>query len=261
VVSITYLSTHITPKERLERIRDIKEKKYKVVVTTQLVEAGVDIDFDVVVRDIAPLDSINQASGRCNRNGNNKGEVYIVVLKDDKNKKYASYIYNDGVLLNITEKILSGRDEIKEGEFLELIDHYYKETKEKKSQDVSRNLLEAVTRLRYDSEDETISISDFKLIDEDYQKIDVFIELDERAEKIWGEYMKLKNIADLFLRKRTFDSIKTDFYQYVISIPANTKNMPTLVGEIGYVKQAVLGDYYDGETGFITKDTKSVIIW
>lgn len=261
VDSITYLSTHITPKERFQRIREIKEKKYKVVVTTQLVEAGVDIDFDIVVRDIAPFDSINQASGRCNRNGNNKGEVYIVMLKDNKDKKLASYVYNDGILLGITEKILSTRDEIKEGDFLELIDKYYMETKEKKTQDISRKLMEAITKLRYDSEDKTMSISDFKLIDEDYPKVDVFIELDEEAEEIWGKYINLKNIDDLFLRKKIFDSMKADFYQYVISIPMNTKNRPEMVGEIGYVKHAVLKDYYDSETGFVTKDTKSVVIW
>jgi CRISPR-associated endonuclease/helicase Cas3 len=260
VDSIAYLSTHITSKERLKKIREIKENKYRVVVTTQLVEAGVDIDFDVVVRDIAPLDSINQAAGRCNRNGNNKGEVYIVVLKDEKDKKFASYVY-DNVLLNITEKILLVKEEIKEGEFLKLIDHYYKETKEKKTQDVSRNLMEAITKLRYDNEDETISISDFKLIDEDYPKIDIFIELDEEAKEIWRKYMNLKNIENLFERKKTFETIKADFYQYVISTPLNTKNRLEMVGVIGYVKQAILKDYYDDETGFITKETKSVVIW
>ncbi len=259
-ITITYLSTHLIPKERLKRIREIKEKKYKVVVTTQLVEAGVDIDFDIVVRDMAPLDSINQASGRCNRNGISKGETYIVKLASENGRKYASYIY-DAVLLDITGKILSTKDEIKEGEFLDLIDHYYKETKEKKTQDMSRNLLEAITKLRYDSENDTISISDFKLLEEDYQKIDVFIELNEEAGGIWKKYINLKNIEDLFQRKKTFDSIKTDFYKYVISIPTNTKNMPTIVGEIGYVKQSILKDYYDNETGFITKDTKFVVIW
>jgi CRISPR-associated endonuclease/helicase Cas3 len=260
VITITYLSTHLIPKERLKRIREIKEKKYKVVVTTQLVEAGVDIDFDIVVRDMAPLDSINQASGRCNRNGISKGETYIVKLESENGRKYASYIY-DAVLLDITGKILSTKDEIKEAEFLDLIDHYYKETKEKKTQDVSRNLLEAITKLRYDSEDDAISISDFKLIEEDYPKVDVFIEVSAEAGEIWRKFMNLRSIADLFLRKKTFDAIKAEFYQYVISIPMNTKNMPQIVVEIGYVKQSILNDYYDSETGFITKDTKSVVIW
>ena len=259
-ITITYLSTHLIPKERLKRIREIKEKKYKVVVTTQLVEAGVDIDFDIVVRDMAPLDSINQAAGRCNRNGISKGETYIVKLAGENRRAYASYIY-DAVLLDITGKILSTKDEIKEGEFLDLIDHYYKETKENKTQDVSRNLLEAITKLRYDSEDDTISISDFKLIEEDYQKVDVFIEVNAEAGEVWRKFMNLKSIDDLFLRKKTFDAIKAEFYQYIVSIPMNTKNMPQIVGEIGYVKQSILNDYYDRETGFITKDTKSVVIW
>lgn len=258
-VSITYLSTHLIPKERLKRINEIKEKKYKVVVATQLVEAGVDIDFDVVVRDIAPLDSINQAAGRCNRNGINKGETYIVKLVSEDGRKYASYIY-DAVLLDITEKILSIKDEIHEGQFLDMIDHYYKETKEKKTQDISRNLLEAIIKLRYDSGDDTLSISDFRLIDDDYLKVDVFIEVNEKAGGIWRKFIELRNIDDLFLRKKTFDAMKARFYQYVISIPRNTKNMPQIVGEIGYVKHPILNDYYDSETGFITKETKSVVI-
>lgn len=258
--TITYLSTHLIPKERLKRIREIKEKKYKIVVTTQLVEAGVDIDFDIVVRDMAPLDSINQASGRCNRNGISPGKIYIVKLTDENGREYASYIY-DPILLDITGRILSKEDEIKEGQFLDLIDHYYKETKEKKTQDVSKNLLEAITKLRYDSDDEMISISGFKLMEENYSKIDVFIELGGDAGEIWREFMNLKNIDDLFLRKKTFDTLKAEFYQYVISIPKNIKNMPPMIGEMGYVKQAIINDYYNMETGFITKDPKSVVIW
>jgi len=259
-VPTTYLSTHIVPKERLKKIGEIKEGKYKVAVSTQLVEAGVDIDFDVVVRDIAPLDSINQAAGRCNRNGKQKGEVYIVSLKDDKGRSYSSCIY-DPVLIDITRKVLSNREEIKESEFLQLIDEYYNETEKRKSQDISRGLLEALIKLRYDSEDDRTSIADFKLIEEEYPKRDVFIELDEDAKKVWQQYFDLKSAKDLFERKKLFDFLKADFYQYVISIPANTQNMPQMVGEIGYVKQALLNDYYSSEMGFITKDTKSVVIW
>ena len=65
-----YLSTNIIPKKRLEKIRDIKKdsKNRKIIVSTQLIEAGVDIDVDIVYRDMATLDSINQVAGRCNRN-------------------------------------------------------------------------------------------------------------------------------------------------------------------------------------------------
>ena len=261
--NISFLSTHIIPKERLARIEDIKKGKYKIVVTTQLVEAGVDIDFDVVVRDIAPLDSINQASGRCNRNNytQGKGFVYVVSLKDENKRKYSSYVY-DSVLLDITKRILGKHHEIEEQRFLELIDEYYKETSAKKAQEESRKILEAIEKLRYDSEDhENVSISDFKLIEEDYSKKDVFVEIDDDARGVWIKYVEIGKIKDLLERKKAFDAMKADFYKYVISIPAKVENSPPEAGFLCYVRNAILDDYYNQETGFITKDNRSLVIW
>lgn len=260
---LAYLSTHITPRERRQRIDEIKKGKYKIVVSTQLVEAGVDIDFDVVVRDFAPLDSLNQSAGRCNRNGNRKGLVLIVLLTDSKGKKYASYIY-DPVLLDITEKMLSKKCEIREKEFFSLIEDYYYMIHEKTSRAKSKELLEAVGRLKYDrdkDDERSLSVSDFSLIEEDYPKIDVFIEIDEDAEKIWSEFKSIIKIDERFQKKQAFDTIKSNFYSYVISIPKNTQNMPEIIGDIGYVKRGLLDDYYDRETGFKIKDEKSIVIW
>ena len=76
------LTTLLTSKDRLEQIKEIKEKlqnKEKVFVfTTSLIEAGVDLDFDVVFREMAGMDNIVQSGGRCNRNGRlSSGMVYI----------------------------------------------------------------------------------------------------------------------------------------------------------------------------------------
>jgi CRISPR-associated endonuclease/helicase Cas3 len=101
---VIYLSTNIIPKERIERINSIKESKSrKIIVSTQMVEAGVDIDIDRVYRDFGPMDSINQTAGRCNREGEDeKGFVTLVLLKDENNKDrdYYKYIYDDSYGIN-----------------------------------------------------------------------------------------------------------------------------------------------------------------
>lgn len=82
-VAIFHLSTNMCPTHRLDvlnTVRDrLKNSEPVVCVSTQLIEAGVDVDFGCVIRYLAGLDSIAQAAGRCNRNGTRKlGKVYIV---------------------------------------------------------------------------------------------------------------------------------------------------------------------------------------
>ncbi|GFN33930.1 CRISPR-associated endonuclease Cas3'' [Paenibacillus xylaniclasticus] len=85
-----HLSSLMCGQHRSDKIREIKEKledNYSNktylpvrVVSTQLVEAGVDLDFPVVYRAFAGLDSIMQAAGRCNRNGRLSPEPGHVVV-------------------------------------------------------------------------------------------------------------------------------------------------------------------------------------
>lgn len=78
-----HLSTHMCPahrKEMLGQIRNLLDNNSPVLcVSTQLIEAGVDVDFGTVIRFTAGLDSIAQAAGRCNRNGRPEpGRVYVI---------------------------------------------------------------------------------------------------------------------------------------------------------------------------------------
>lgn len=86
-IELFHLSTTMCPAHRLDTITKIKEKKQRNVlcVSTQLIEAGVDISFGCVIRVIAGMDSIIQAAGRCNRNGEYPDEknVYIVNLTEE----------------------------------------------------------------------------------------------------------------------------------------------------------------------------------
>ncbi len=77
-----HLSTYMTPCSRSKVINEIRqclENGEKItVVSTSLVEAGVDLDFEAVFRQLTGLDSILQSGGRCNREGRNiSGDVYI----------------------------------------------------------------------------------------------------------------------------------------------------------------------------------------
>ncbi|OQB40914.1 MAG: CRISPR-associated nuclease/helicase Cas3 [Candidatus Hydrogenedentes bacterium ADurb.Bin179] len=92
---LIHLSTRMCPRHRLDTLKVINEQLKSPgqncrVVSTQLVEAGVDLDFPVVLRSIGPLDAIAQAAGRCDREGrltDKKGEpggiLYLFELAED----------------------------------------------------------------------------------------------------------------------------------------------------------------------------------
>ncbi len=85
---VYHLSTNMCPTHRktvLGEIRSrLEEQKPTICISTQLIEAGVDVDFGAVIRVIAGLDSIAQAAGRCNRHNQRKtGRVHIVNIKEE----------------------------------------------------------------------------------------------------------------------------------------------------------------------------------
>jgi len=85
MISVYHLSTNMCPAHRLDILAKVKEclnpddPQEVICISTQLIEAGVDVDFGSVIRYLAGMDSIAQAAGRCNRNGRReKGLVYVV---------------------------------------------------------------------------------------------------------------------------------------------------------------------------------------
>ncbi len=87
---IYQLTTLMCPQHRKDVISEIKGRLGKdklICISTQLIEAGVDISFNNVVRSLSGLDSIIQAAGRCNRNGRTDiREVYIVEYSEENVK-------------------------------------------------------------------------------------------------------------------------------------------------------------------------------
>jgi CRISPR-associated endonuclease/helicase Cas3 len=95
---VILLNTHFVVQDRNEKIAIVKrlleEGKQVIVISTQLIEAGVDVDFPVVYRDLCPLPSLIQSAGRCNRNKLlSFGQVYLFHLMNQEGKSSAEMVY------------------------------------------------------------------------------------------------------------------------------------------------------------------------
>ncbi len=243
-----FLSSQVIPKHRRPRIKIIKESllnsKRIVLVTTQVIEAGVDLDFDIAVRDIGPIDSIVQTAGRCNRNGNRKASespFYVYRIMNER-REYAKYVYGD-VSIEIAKSLLDKENL----DIISLVDDYYNEIKIHKSDQESKQLKTAISELNYEDVAET-----FKLIDKEY-KMPVFVEFDDNATNIWNMFVKLTEDMN---RKRTSESIqlRNDMEQYMIGVSEKdieTANLHDISG-IYKINLVDIGILYDEEKGFVS---------
>jgi Predicted helicases len=274
---LCYLSSNIVPGERRKRIRVVKNllrirkllKKHKkghrvnvIVVSTQVIEAGVDLDFDVVVRDIGPIDSVVQVAGRCNRNMDrkDKGEVTFFSLGH-----FASYVYGK-IHPNVAKELL-GNKEIKETEFFDLINDYFKEIKPKINDDKSDYIWQAFKELRFYEDMNEKSVSEFQLIEEEGEYFNAFIELDDKAKEIWNRYTEeVYEQKDFLKRRNAYLSIRKQFQDYLLSVRVRKEGFSSIpiVNGMGYVQYTdqpySSNQRYSVETGFNIKG-ESFMAW
>ncbi len=208
-----FLTTLITPFERKNIIKLIKQKsdKQKVIISTQLVEAGVDISVNTIFRQLSPIDSIIQAAGRANRY-NEKPEISEVYVYDiEEYRKSSNFIYGNDLLMK-TEIVLKDFQEVEEKDYIKLIERYFTEVR-KQSDNTSQPLLASIKRLDF-------ALVDFELI-ETRKTESVYIQLNERAREIWERYVKIHVNKELkpWEREAEFSSIKSEFYDFVINVP------------------------------------------
>lgn len=259
-----YLSTNVIPAHRMSRIGDktqdtgikgaLRNKSAPILVSTQVVEAGVDLDFDMGFRDIGPIDSIIQVAGRVNRENSadrKYSPLYIVDFQD------CQKIYGPITLQNATNAL--SKSHVPEPEYYRLIAEYFKEDAGQRAFAYSQKMFEAIKQLRYDG-DEAFTVSKFRVIEESTRNTSVFIEVDELATAAREAFIQslthtgeAKQKAKLYFDQQH----KKNFHQHIISVPNYLLDqIPMLCDDfpdipIKWVQIDHLPDFYDSGTGFI----------
>lgn len=269
------LSTNIVPADRMyiiDRIKlDLHYRKAPILISTQVVEAGVDLDFDMGIRDLGPIDSIVQVAGRINRQSDPENPdrlhlpLYIVNLGD------CGKIYKDPTTTQARKALTNSTNkngEILEGNYFEMVDTYFDKisSNDLASFDYSRDIFNAARNLKYDrkkgaKKKDSIEkyVSDFEVIEERGNMVSVFVLSDSQANEILEKFklLKTKNLS-----KEDFDrDYKKALHQRIIAVPNYyiDKEEHKLISEhlgllfeIDYLRVAKK-EHYNPETGFIRK--------
>ena len=262
------LTTLHIPKHRksiIEKVNNLlKDKKNKVIlVSTQLIEAGVDLSFQKVYRDFGPLDSIIQVAGRCNRHneyGELGGKMFVVNLKDEKH--ILSKLVYDKYLLQQTAEILEDYTNITSIQFDDIVKDYYKNLDIRAEGEA---ILRAIKDLNYDQYFKNqIPIKNFKLIENDYANNSLYLLADDTATQAKNSIIEdinslkiIKGDKNEFFKIR--DNIKQNYRilsSYEINLTSNeiktiqdSINLEQLDDYIYFVEKENISEFYNFDSG------------
>lgn len=191
---VYHLSTSMYPKHRkkvLEVIRKRLDAEEKcIVISTSLIEAGVDLDFTSVYRQIAGVDSLIQSAGRCNRNGKispEKSNVYIFDFEDER------VPLGQKMQIEVAKSVLQDYGQVDDIEgitdYFQRLYHYRGDSLDKK------HIMDEFEKMRYNF---AKAGKEFKLIEQDTKT--VFIHNESEAENLLNE-LRLKGVSKERMRE------------------------------------------------------------
>jgi CRISPR-associated endonuclease/helicase Cas3 len=255
---VFHLSTNLRPKDRhviLSRIRAYREPH--VLVATQVVEAGVDLSFDIVFRALAPLDAIVQAAGRCNRHAvGRRGIVRVFDLVGST----ANLIYGDVQIGTVRDVIQSAVNEasirMTEPVFRHLVDEFFKRLNNVIGSDKAQAVFEAVGTfqfgaLRGDSVDKNVETKTVRLIEDQFDRVPHFIETDDSDREVWVRFCKALNIPDRWDRRQRLRAIRNELGKRVVEVPRRDAfEKPDKMTGFVHIPLEHFKDHYDLDIGW-----------
>lgn len=250
-----HLSTYMTPVDRKKMIAEIRQELKKLekdfpnykdvpenrritIISTSLIEAGVDLDVYTVFRELSGLDSILQAGGRCNREGKReKADVYVFEFGDE-NKS------SQDIKSNITKGLLANYENIS---CPQCIQEYYNRLFFMKQEEIQKhtisNSCHHISNIPFNT-----YASEFEIIDS--KTIPLVVPQDDRSREI---VEALKYTGGGVNAGRTLQKYACSIYQNEL----DDLIIQHAVSDFGTGIWCLTNlDYYDGETGisFEAKD-------
>ncbi|BDR75665.1 CRISPR-associated helicase Cas3' [Clostridium tetani] len=249
--------------ERNRIIDKIKSQKNIILVATQVIEAGVDIDMDIGYKDISMLDSEEQFLGRINRSCKNDAQGIVYFFDLD----LASHVYKRDIRKqkNINLTCPKIREILINKNFQEFYDYVIKELNKKAGEHNDSSFqtffLDKIKTLNFKGIEERM-----KLIDELYKNSvflnrNITLENEEElcGEDVWNEYIAIlkNNKLDYAEKKIKLSQVTANLNYFIYQVPSNDFIYEDRIGDIYYIGD---GEKYFEDGKFDRKKFKSIIV-
>jgi CRISPR-associated endonuclease/helicase Cas3 len=248
--NLYHLSTNLRPKDRravLDALR-VTSCRRTLLISTQVVEAGVDLSFDAIFRALAPVDSIIQAAGRCNRHATGRrGVVRVFELTGDTAIKIYGNVHIDvarsmfgSASLKLAEPGLRG-----------LVRQYYETLTERTSRHKAAQILDAVkmmefANLRGEAERDCDREKRVLLIEDDTGRIPHYIEVDDSDTQIWLRFRNALEAKDWPEVRRLRNAVA----QRVVEVPPRLAHPIDATTGLAHVGRDTAAAVYSTVTGW-----------
>lgn len=250
--SVYLLTTHQIPLHRVQIIDEIKEKleggEKITLVATQLIEAGVDLSFDMGFREFAPIGAIIQAAGRVNRNATSSKPAKVMVFDYLDGKPFP---YHDIDLQEDMVKEILARS-IKESEIYQILESYFQSTKDETT---SIDLLSLAKELKFQTLFDKFNAN--FMPKQDY-KVSLFI---EQYDGHFNEFLEkrealLASGKDKFVILANIKELEKELALYTIAVGKNMlENIKPYTREFFGRYVLAPSDFYNKFDGFMPELT------